>query len=90
MDIIMGSNDNDGLNNSHTDSKKDISINIYNKKNKKREIIINSFIKKFPKVKLHTIIKISKYYTDNYDQYDNELKILNNNKIINEYLTELK
>jgi hypothetical protein len=86
MDNNMGLNNNHGLKNSQNISSRDILINTYNKKNKKREILINSFIKKFPKVKLHTIIEVNKYYTDNYDQYNNEIKIPNENKIINDYL----
>ena len=32
---------------------------------KKRETIINKFIEKFPKTKLHTIIQINKHYNIN-------------------------
>ena len=32
---------------------------------KQKEILINKFIEKFPKVKLHTIIRVNKYLNDN-------------------------
>lgn len=65
---------------------KDFSENICVKKNKKREILINSFIKKFPKVKLDTIISVNKYYKDNYEIGCYEKKVINENQIINDYL----
>lgn len=32
---------------------------------KQKEILINKFIEKFPKVKLHTIVRVNKYLNDN-------------------------
>ena len=36
-----------------------------NPHNNKKELLINNFIEKFPKVKLQTIIEINKYYNIN-------------------------
>lgn len=52
------------------------------KKNTCRQLLINTFIKKFPKVKLETIINVNKYYNYNKNKYDK----FNINDIINEYL----
>lgn len=54
--------------------------------NKKRELFINFFIKKFPKVKLHTIIKVNKYYSDNLKKDNCDMDNFYN-KTINYYLT---
>ena len=43
------------------------------KNNNRKEILINKFIEKFPKVKLHTIIKVHKYYNENYDIEEQKL-----------------
>jgi hypothetical protein len=86
MDIKIGINNGHCLKNCHNNSGKDILTNIYVKKNKKRELLINSFIKKFPKVKLHTIIEVNKYYTDHYEIDNDKKKISNENEIINDYL----
>lgn len=85
MDKNMGIN-KCCLKSSNNNYVKDLSTNISNKKNKKREILINSFIKKFPKVKLDTIISVNKYYTENYEIVYNEKKVINENQIINDYL----
>ena len=85
MDIKMGINNSQGLKNSHNNSGKDILTNIFVKKNK-RELLINSFIKKFPKVKLHTIIEVNKYYTDHYEIDNDKKKNSNENEMINDYL----
>ena len=85
MDKNMGINNN-VFKNSNNNCVKDLPINIYNKKNKKREILINSFIKKFPKVKLDTIISVNKYYKENYEMEYYEKKVINENQIINDYL----
>lgn len=77
MDINMSINNNSG---------KEVIANIHYKKNKKRELLINSFIKKFPKVKLHTIIEVNKYYTNHYEINNCDKKISNENEIINDYL----
>ena len=81
MDKNMGIN-NHVFKNSNNNCVKDLPINIYNKKNKKREILINSFIKKFPKVKLDTIISVNKYYKENYEMEYYEKKVINENQII--------
>jgi hypothetical protein len=90
MNVNMGLSNNHNLKKTSNNSKNDVMINInthtHTNKNNKREILINTFIKKFPKVKLHTIIEVNKYYTDNYDQDNNQIKIPNENKIINDYL----
>lgn len=85
MEINMCKNSN-YLKNCNNNSGNDITVNVSYKKNKKRELLINSFIKKFPKVKLHTIVKVNKYYTNNYELENNEKKNLNENEIINNYL----
>jgi hypothetical protein len=72
--------------NLNNNTGKDFATNICNKKNKKREILINSFIKKFPKVKLDIIIGVNKYYKENYEIGCNEKKVINENQIINDYL----
>ena len=60
--------------------------------NKKRELLINKFIEKFPKVKLQTIIEINKYYNQNYDTNTdsdtNTNKVSNINDIIYDYLLD--
>ena len=74
------------LKNSHNKQLCDILKNTYHKKSNKsnkREILINEFIKKFPKVKLHTIIEVNKYYTSHYNMNDIDIDIdIDNNKII--------
>jgi hypothetical protein len=86
MDIKMCVNNSHSLKNSHDVLGQDILKKIYYKKNNKRELLINEFIKKFPKVKLHTIIEVNKYYTNHYDIYGGEIKIPNENVIVNDYL----
>ena len=39
-----------------------ISKNLTNSDIKKRELLINKFIEKFPKAKLHTLTQVNKYY----------------------------
>ena len=41
-----------------------VCLNLVQQTDNKREILINKFIEKFPKVKLHTIIKVNKYYNE--------------------------
>jgi len=87
MDINMNLNNNLLNKNLVKDNSLDILDKKKNKKNKKRELLINSFIKKFPKVKLHTIIEINKYYNENYEKNDESDEInLSENQIINNYL----
>ena len=86
MDIKMCINNNHSLKSFQNNIGKENLPNTCNKKNIKRELLINSFIKKFPKVKLHTIIEVNKYYTIHYDMDNSENNILNENKIINDYL----
>ena len=89
MDNNMGINtdiNNYSFKNLNNNSVKDFSINICDKKNKKREILINCFIKKFPKVKLDTIISVNKYYKENYEIESYDKKVINEEQIINNYL----
>lgn len=84
MNINMDLNNNLSKKNLVKDNSLDI---LEKKKNKKRELLINSFIKKFPKVKLHTIIEINKYYNKIYEKNDEfDKKNFNENQIINNYL----
>lgn len=53
-------------------------------KDKKRELLINKFIEKCPKVKLESIIDINKYYNTHKNNIDSDIKI---DKIIFEYIT---
>lgn len=87
MSIDMGINSNN-LQKSHNNLTKDLLINLNNKKNIKRELLINEFIKKFPKVKLHTIIEVNKYYNCHYDKDNEDYDIENDNEIeiINNYI----
>lgn len=58
-----------------------------NKLDSERELLINNFIKMFPKAKLENILEINKFYNDkkvneiSYNNQDNDI-----NKLINEYL----
>jgi hypothetical protein len=63
------------------DTKNKIEIEIV--KNKRKNLI-NKFIKKFPKIKLHSIIQINKYY--NNIEFNDDDNIISNNYIYN-YLT---
>lgn len=42
---------------------------------KQKEILINKFIEKFPKVKLHTIIRVNKYLNDNMFENSNQIDL---------------
>jgi hypothetical protein len=60
---------------------------------KKREIIINKFIEKFPKTKLHNIIQINKHYANKnfdkkieLDENSNDIKL--DNSIYNYFLMQ--
>ncbi len=80
--------DNMGLLNKHNGSK-ELSVNLLLKRKKynNRELLINKFIEKFPKVKLHTIVEINKYYNCHYDNTDNDKKeFVNEKEIINDYI----
>jgi hypothetical protein len=80
--------DNMGLLNKNIGSE-ELLIDICNIKKKyiKKGHLINKFIEKFPKVKLHTIIEIHKYYNCNYvDNNNNKKEIINEEQIINDYL----
>jgi len=60
-------------------SLKNTTINI-----KKREIIINKFIEKFPKIKLYTLIQVNKLYNKkNFELDENFTNVILDNKILN-------
>lgn len=50
---------------------KNLNLNLNNVIIKKREIIINKFIEKFPKAKLCNIIEINKHITSFYKKIEN-------------------
>jgi hypothetical protein len=49
---------------------KNVSINLKNTDIKKRELIINKFIEKFPKAKLYTLTQVNKYYNKKNIEFD--------------------
>lgn len=51
------------MNNNINSMNKNIKRNSHS--DNKKELLINKFIEKFPKVKLETIIEINKYYNTN-------------------------
>lgn len=63
---------------------KNISKDLKNSDIKKRELIINKFIEKFPKAKLHTLTQVNKYYNKkNIELFLNSDEIIDNNSIYN-------
>lgn len=63
---------------------KNISKDLKNSDIKKRELIINKFIEKFPKAKLHTLTQVNKYYNKkNIEFFINSDEIIDNNSIYN-------
>jgi hypothetical protein len=66
---------------------KNISTHLKNTDIKKRELIINKFIEKFPKAKLHTLTQVNKYYNKkNIELDENQDVIIGNNLIYNSLL----
>lgn len=59
---------------------KNISKDLKNLEIKKRELVINKFIEKFPKATLHTLTQVNKYYNKKNIELDNNSNdiVLNN------------
>ena len=72
MEEFGSKNMNDNLNFKNT------TLNI-----KKREIIINKFIEKFPKTKLYTIVQLNKDYNKNIELDENFFNFILDNKNCN-------
>lgn len=67
MEFNMGINLRTNLG---TKQDNEIELNI-----KQREIMINKFIEKFPKVKLHTVIGVNKYLNNNQMENSHKIKL---------------
>lgn len=52
---------------------KNISKDLKNSDIKKRELVINKFIEKFPKAKLYTLTQVNKYYNKKNIELDKNL-----------------
>jgi len=63
---------------------KNMSKDLKNSDIKKKELIFNKFIEKFPKAKLHTLTQVNKYYNKkNIDFFSNSDEMIDNNSIYN-------
>lgn len=56
--------------------------NLKNTDIKKRELIINKFIEKFPKAKLHTLTQVIKYYNKKNIELDEDFDNIISNSLI--------
>ena len=63
---------------------KNISKDLKKSDIKKRELIINKFIEKFPKAKLYTLTQVNKYYNKkNIELSNSDDDVVSNNLIYN-------